>query len=341
MAGNMTPASNDQGHTVTTTTLNPGAERNHSVRNLTHTLMLLGGIGLLLAVSSALIWGWPGVFGTLLAVAILFLGAPRVPPELAMRLYSAVRVDPGRGDQLSDIIDALSQRAGLEHPPQLYVIPSMALNAFATGSRDHAAIAITEGVLRRLEMREIAAVLAHEMTHIKNNDLAVMGLADLMSRFTLALSYAAAVLALVNLFHMVTAGEAYISWLGILLLYLAPTLSSLLQLGLSRTREYDADLGAARLTGDPASLASALTKLERYMGNFWEDLMLPVPGRRVPQPSMLRSHPTTEERVARLRELAPHIHTKPLVVVERPIMSLVGFGPISMRPRYRFPGMWY
>lgn len=321
--------------------LDPEADRDHARRNLIHTGLLLGGIGLLLATSSALIWGWPGVIGTMIAVGFLLMTSPRVPPEMVMRLYSGIPVDTARGGQLAELVQTISARAELEKLPQLYVIPSTTLNAFATGSRDHAAIGVTEGLLRRLDLREIAGVLAHEISHIRNNDLHVMGLADLMSRFTLALSYAGVFLAVLNLFQLLTAGETAVSWLGIVLLYLAPTLSSLLQLGLSRTREYDADHGAARLTGDPGALVSALSKLERYTGRFWEDLMFPVPGRRVPQPSMLRSHPTTADRIARLNELAPSIHAPPLVIVERPIVSLVGFGPMSMRPRYRFPGMWY
>ena len=322
------------------TLLDAEAQRNHSARNTLHTIMLLAGLGLLLATSAALIWGLPGVIVTLLAVPVLFLTAPRVPPEFVMRLYSGRPIDLSRPGQLGQIVLALAHRAGLDHPPQLFVIPSMTLNAFATGTGTNAAIGITEGLLRRLELPEVAAVLAHEISHVRNNDLYVMGLADLMSRFTLMLSYTAAFLAILNVFYVMSAGEAYISWIGILLLYLAPTISSLLQLGLSRAREYDADLGAARLTGDPASLISALRKLERY-GRFWEDLMFPVPGRRVPQPSILRSHPATEDRVARLSELAPTIRTTPLDITDQPIVSLVGFGPISMRPRYRFPGIWY
>jgi heat shock protein HtpX len=302
---------------------------------------MLAGIGLLLAVSSMLIWGLVGLLITGATVAIIYLTSPRLPPSMLMRFYGARQVDTASGGQLGEILHALVERAALERPPQLYIIPSMMLNAFAVGSQNNAAVALTEGLLRRLDTSEIAAVLAHEISHVKHNDLAVMGLADIMTRFTLGLSYVAAFLAMMNIFFLLTAGEAYISWIGILLLYLAPTLSSLLQLALSRTREYDADLGAARLIGNPHALASALHKLDRYTGRFWEDLMFPVPGRRVPQPSLLRSHPTTEERIARLRELTPQDILPPLVLPDRPIVTLVGYGPISMRPRYRFPGLWY
>ena len=183
-------------------------------------------------------------------------------------------------------------------------------------------------------------MLAHEISHIRNNDLAVMGLADVMTRFTQVLSYLALFLAIFNLPGLLL-GDSDISLTALLLLYLAPTIGSLLQLGLSRTREYDADLEGAQLTGDPRGLASALDKLERYQGSFWEDLMFPVPGRRIPQPSLLRSHPPTEERVARLLALESRDMPPPIEVVEEPMVSLAGLGPGSMRPRYRFPGVWF
>jgi heat shock protein HtpX len=216
----------------------------------------------------------------------------------------------------------------------------MTLNAFATGTPGKAVIGITEGLLRRLSLHELAGVLAHEISHVRNNDLAVMGLADIMTRFTQALSYLALFLAIFNL-PAILLGDSDISFLALLLLYLAPTIGSLLQLGLSRTREFDADLEGAELTGDPAALASALGKLERYQGRFWEDMMFPVPSRKIPQPSLLRSHPPTEDRIARLQALRARDLPAPIEVVEEPMVSLVGLGPIAMRPRYRFPGVWF
>ena len=321
--------------------LDPEAEKSHKINNLIHTAAMLGGIGAILVVSTALLWGWNGVIIALVWLAIMSIFAPRLPPEVVARLYKGQLVDPSSGGQLTQIVDILTERAGIPRRPSLYVIPSMTLNAFATGTRDRAAIAITEGLLRRLSIREIIAVLAHEVSHIRNNDLWVMGLADLMSRFTQVLSYLAVFLALINVLALLTAGEATYSWFGIALLYLAPAISSLLQLALSRVREFDADLEGARLTGDPEGLASALRKVERYTGHFWEDLMLPVPARRIPQPSVLRSHPTTDERVARLQELDPGTAMPQIVIAEQPMVSLVGLGPISMRPRYRFPGIWF
>ena len=126
-----------------------------------------------------------------------------------------------------------------------------------------------------------------------------------------------------------------------MLLYLAPTAASLIQLALSRTREFDADLEAASLTGDPESLVSALQKLERYHGHFWEDMRLPVPGRRIPQPSLLRSHPKTEDRIARLKALSDRALLPHLTVTAEPMAPLAATGPTAMRPRYRWTGVWF
>lgn len=321
--------------------LNPERLAEHRRRNLLHSLLLVAGMSLIVMASSALIWSWSGAIAAGLFVAAVALIGPRVPPEAVMRLYSGVPVDARRGGQLLRLLEVLAERAELERPPRLYVIPSMALNAFATGSRSYAAIGITEGLLRRLDLRQLAGVIAHEMSHIRNNDLRVMALADALTRFTQVLAYLGLLLALMNL-PLALMGLETFSWVAVLLLYLAPTLTSLLQMGLSRTREYDADLEAVGLTGDPAGLASALAALERYQGRFWEDLMLPVPSRRIPHPSLLRSHPATEDRIARLRELEGRSwQTRPLAIGEEPLLMLVGPGPASMIPRQRLFGFWY
>lgn len=328
------------GGPVVRSLLDEATKREHKARNLTHSLLLFGGIGAVLGLATWLIWGPGGVVGAFLAVGIMFVLAPQLPPETLMRLYRARELDERHGAQLTAIVGELAARAELARAPRLFVIPSMTLNAFATGTKDRAAIAITEGLLRRLTMREIVGVLAHEMSHIRNNDLWVMGLADVMTRFTQTLSYVAVLLAVINV-PAYLLGNSQISWLAILLLYFSPAISSLLQLGLSRTREYDADLEGAMLTGDPLGLASALGRLDNSQGRFWEDLTMPVPGRRIPQPSLLRSHPPTELRIARLRELDGRTSVRPIVLVEEPMVSLVGFGPIAMRPRHRWPGVWF
>jgi len=320
--------------------LDENALRAHKTRNALHSGLLVGGLGLLTAFSAWLIWGGMGVAAALAAIGIIYAFGPRVPGELVMRIYRARQLDPQRGGQIVHVVDVLSDRAELPAPPKIYVIPSMTLNAFATGVTEKAVIGITEGLLRRLNLNELAGVLAHEISHIRNNDLAVMSLADAMTRFTQTLFYLALFLAIFNLPAFLL-GDSEISLIGLLLLYLAPTAGSLIQLALSRTREYDADLEAAGLTGDPGSLASALDKLERYQGRFWEDMMLPVPGRRIPHPSLLRSHPLTSERIARLRALEGRPMLPQLAVATQPMAAAGEIGPITMRPRYRWTGVWF
>lgn len=313
--------------------------REHRQRNLMHSILLIGGMGAILTLATSLLWGLSGIAVSLIAVGSLVLFAPSIPAAAVMRLYRARRVEPG-DDQLSRIVDELAIRAELPSRPDLYLIPSATLNAFATGTPAKSSIAITEGLLRRLTMREVTTVLAHEMSHIRNNDLWLMNMADVITRFVQSLSYVALALAILNVLGMMT-GDAPVSWWAVLLLYFAPAFSSLLQLGLSRAREFDADLEAAMLTGDPMGLASALSRLERYQGQFWEDLVYPVPTRRVPQPSLLRTHPPTDERIARLHQLSGRAGLPQITVIDEPMVSMLGYGPIEMRPRYRFPGLWY
>ena len=320
--------------------LDETARHEHKLRNSLHSLLLLVGIGAVLALSAMLVWGWAGLLWSGLAVVLLVVFAPRIPPEAIMRMYRAREVDPRFAGEVGRVIDAVVRRAGLTRRPRLYVIPSATLNAFATGTQKNASIGITEGLLRTLSLRELAGVLGHEISHIRNNDLWVMSLADAMSRFTQALSTLAVLLASINFMGMLV-GVTFISWWAILVLYLAPLISSLLQLGLSRAREYDADLEGAMLTGDPHGLISALAKLERYTGRFWEDLMFPVPGRRVPPPSLLRSHPRTEDLIARLRDLDTKPMPPPVVSKDEPALTASPWGSAVITPRLRWPGIWY
>jgi heat shock protein HtpX len=216
------------------------------------------------------------------------------------------------------------------------------MNAFTVGNRADSAIALTDGLLRRLTMREITAVLAHEVSHVANNDMWVMGLADLVSRITSTLSLFGQMLVLINL-PLLMLGGVTLPWLPLLLLVAAPTISALLQLALSRAREYDADLDGAQLTGDPAGLASALQKLERYQGGLLERVLLP--GRRIPDPSLLRTHPHTEERVRRLLALAgqgPPTLPPPMQIPADMNEDARGRTEHSLRrPRWHWTGLWY
>jgi len=297
------------------------------------------GVGGLMLVCAALLAGWPGAVGALLATALIRRFGSRLPPGLTMRLYRAAPLDPTHSDKLYRILGLLCGRASLAATPRLHVIPSLTLNAFAAGRDGNAAIAVTEGLLRRLTMREISGVLAHEVAHIKRGDLAIMGLADVIVRLTQLMAWLGLGLLLLQIPWFLS-GQHGASWPAIALLCLAPALASLLQRGLSRAREYEADVGAVELTGDALGLASALSRIEQSHGRLIEDVVPPY-GRRITQPSLLRSHPPSEERIARLRELAARGDLPTFTTREEPMVSLAGLGPISMRARYHFPGVWY
>ena len=315
--------------------INHQVSRNHRLRNWLHTIVLIVGMAVLMGLLAWSLWGMIGVIWALIGVALLLAFAPNIPNDLMLRMYGAVPLTPAAAGQVHEIVDALTARAGLPARPRLYMIPSPILNAFATGEQESASIAVTYGMLKTLSLRELAGVLAHEISHVRNNDLRIMGLADLMSRVTQIMSFVALFLVLVN-FPLMAVGAKPVPWLTIILLYLAPTAMSLLQLALSRAREFDADLEGARLSGDPEGLASALLKLERRQGRFWEDMFLG--GRRIPDPSLLRSHPRTEERVARLQALAVD---RPPVTTKAASVPVTRVRQVSPAPRFRWNGTWY
>ena len=326
--------------TMTAATSAPSDAQGRRDHNLIDTVLLISVMTLVTAVSAYQFLGWPGLFGAILITGLIALAAPSIPPSMVMRLYQAAPVDERSGRDIFAVVEALRLRAGLETAPGIYVIPSLTLNAFSAGTRQNAAIAMTEGLLRKLSLRQTAGVLAHEIAHIRNQDLRVMALADALSRTMQVLSWVALAM-IVYYLPVYLTGSARVPWLGLILLYLAPTICTLLQLALARTREFEADRTAARLTGDPGGLASALRLIERYHGRFWEELMFPS-ARKVPAPSILRTHPDTEARIERLRHVMPQANLPPLVPMhDGPRISLVGMSPSQMRPRYRVPGIWF
>jgi len=282
--------------------IDPARRRQARLRNLVQSGVLLTGMLGLLGLCG---WIMAGREGVLWAIALGFVGmllGRQVSPRLVLRLFGAIRIPPSELPDLHRIVVELSRRAGLEARPEVYYVPSPMLNAFTVGGRGEAAIAITDGMLRRLSVRELAGVIAHEISHVTNNDMWVMGLADSVTRLTRIMSFLGVMLLFLNL-PLLLMQEAQVPWILVLLLMLSPTLASLLQLALSRTREYEADLAAAEITGDPVGLASALDKLERHQGRFWESVTMP--GQRMPDPSLLRTHPRSEDRIRRLLELRP------------------------------------
>jgi len=284
-----------------TQTLDLFEQRRGRFLNLVHTWLLAAGSLLLLGVTAWVFAGAAGIVYALVFGAVSMWVVRRISPQLVLSMYRAAEVGPDEFPAGHRIIDELARRAGLPAVPRLYVVPSRMMNAFAVGRRDDAAIAVTDALARNLTRRELAGVLAHEISHVAAEDVKVMAFADMVSRFTSLMSTIGLISLFLNLVSLLGGAAAQVPWEGTIVLLAAPTVGGLLQMALSRTREFDADLNAASLTGDPEGLASALVKLEQAQGRLWEGMMLP--GSRIPDPSILRSHPPTRERVARLLAL--------------------------------------
>ena len=262
------------------------------------TVLLLGGMVLLLAACGWIVAGLPGlVWAAVLGGFGLTLSA-RLSPRLAAKMLGAAPFPAAELPEIRAIVDALARRAQLRPTPRIYYISTPTMTAFSIGNRHEAAIILSSGLIRGLSLRELAGVLAHEISHVRHNDPWIMTLANIVRSLTGTMSFIGILLLFLNL-PLLLAGGTPVPWLLVLLLTFAPTIGVLLQLALSRTREFDADLDAAGLTGDPMGLAAALEKLERQEGQNWE-AMLPG-GRRGAIPTLLRSHPKTADRVQRLR----------------------------------------
>lgn len=314
----------------------------HRLRNELQQLGLLAVLAVILGYLSWVIGGESFMWGTLIGVGVLYLVNPVASSRLLVGMYGAHPLSPRDAPSLYGALEVLARRAGLERLPQLYYLPSRLMSAFASGRRDDAAIVLSDGLLRRLERRELVGVLAHELAHVANGDIKVMAFADTLSRITGGLALLGQGLLILSIPALIL--DLATPPLGALLLLLAaPTLSALAQLALSRNREFEADRSAAELSRDPLGLASALDKLERYQGRFWEQMMLP--GRNLPEPSLLRTHPPTAQRIERLMELvsqddrlARHISLPRGDPGE--LLALLSRG-IDRTPRWHITGLWH
>lgn len=270
------------------------------VQHHLHTLGIVGGLFVLMASLGYLLLGINGLLiaGVMGTFAVVL--SSRVPTKMIMRMQGGRSVAYHEAPYLIQILQQLAQRANLPKLPQLYYVNSGVMNAFATGTKEDPAIAVTSGLIQQLNQRELAGVLAHEISHLSNNDIGLQRLAQVMTKLTRSFAFIGQILVIIN-FPLMMMGEATISWVAILLMLIAPTLSTLLLLALSRTREFEADLEAARITGDPGGLANALQKLNYFNGGLMKRLSNPIGNWMIPK--ILRTHPTTIERVNRLREL--------------------------------------
>jgi heat shock protein HtpX len=267
------------------------------------TVLLAAMTGLMLLVGQAL-GGRSGMTMALAFAAVMNFGAWFWSDKIVLASYRAKPVGPQDAPELYSIVEGLAQRAGIPMP-KLYVIPDPALNAFATGrSPSHAAVAATEGLLRGLNRDELEGVLAHELSHVLNRDTLVS---------TVAATLAGAITWLAHMAYFMPIGrdrdnDGPNPLVSLLTLLLAPFAAMLIQLAVSRSREYGADESGARLVGHPEGLANALRKLQqgaeripmRKADPATAHLFIvnPLSGRSLA--SLFSTHPPLEKRIERL-----------------------------------------
>ena len=320
----------------------------HAFRNSLQTALMIAGMFALLLALGVMLPGRDTLFYVLAAgLAALFV-ARRVAAGWVLRMYGARRIEAAEAPRLHWLIEELQQRAGIPVRPELYYIPSSAPNAFVVGTPREVSIALTDGLLRQLDLRELGAVFAHETAHVKHRDMYVMGLSDVLMRLTNALSLFGQLFLLVNL-PLYFFGLMEIAFWPILLLIVAPNVAALLQSALSRTREFEADRAAVHLSGDPDALMTALQKIETANRNLLEVILMP--GRRSPEPSALRTHPPLRQRLQRIAAEAQHttLEHPPLIDARPRFMYHLHddahlpryFERITRPPVWRVSGLWY
>jgi heat shock protein HtpX len=271
------------------------------------TLLMAAIVALFGAVGMAIGGAW-GMLVALLIGGALNLFAYWNSDRMVLRLYQAREVDARSGGEFHALVAELARRAGLPMP-RVYLIDQDQPNAFATGrDPEHAAVAATTGILRMLSARELRGVMAHELAHVKHRDTLIS---------TLSATVAGAISSLAQ-FGMLFGGGSREGGTHpvarLIILILAPLAAMLIQMAISRAREYGADRGGAQISGDPEALASALRKIEAHARGLPLD-----PAERHPETAQMmiinplsggdlaglfRTHPATEERVRRLLELA-------------------------------------
>ena len=270
----------------------------HITLMLTAMIALLGLIGWILAGRDGLLI--TAGFGA--AFTMFGRGASK---DWMLKAIGAVKLDPADAPGLFAILQELARRAGLVRSPDIYLLDSGLMLGFSAGTNERdAAIVLTGPLVQNLSAREIAGVLAHEVSHIHGGDLVVMGMADLVTRMTRTLSLLGVFLVILNVpLALSEDGGRHLPWVALLLLISAPMVNFMMQMALSRAREFEADVGAVNICGDPRALALALEKLELQQTGIFSAIFMPrQPGT---EPSLLRSHPVTKERVKRILSQSP------------------------------------
>jgi heat shock protein HtpX len=271
------------------------------------TTLLLAGLGGLLVVIGALIGGAQGATGFLVLALLFNLAMYFFSDKIALRAARAQPVSEQEDPRLYQMMRDLTTRAGLPMP-KLYVIPQEQPNAFATGRNPkNAAVAVTAGIRKLLSEDELRGVLAHELAHVRNRDILITTIASAVGTAITWIAY--------MLLWFGGDDESPLGAIGaIALALLAPLAATIIQLAISRQREYSADATGAEIAGNPESLASALLRLEAgaqaipmQTAQTTEPLYIVKPFSGGGFASLFSTHPPIEERVRRLRQMRPTI----------------------------------
>jgi len=279
--------------------------------NRLKTFILLAALTALILAIGQMIGGRGGMMLALIFAAVMNLGSYWFSDRIVLAMYHAQPVTEAEAPELFSIVRALTQRAGLPMP-KVYVIPEEAPNAFATGRNpDHAAVAVTQGILRILSRDELAGVLGHELGHVRHRDTLVMAVAATIAG---AISH----LATMALWGGMLGGrhsdddEGGGPIAAIVGIIVAPFAAMLIQMAISRSREYLADDAGAEISGNPLFLATALRKLEASKQEIpmqsgspaTAHLFIVNPFAGGGMAKLFSTHPATEERIARLEAMA-------------------------------------
>jgi len=286
--------------------------------NAIKTVILLGLLSGILLFAGDLIGGRQGLeIGLTLAIGMNFVGY-FFSDKIALSMYSAQPVTPTENAEVYakvfPIVQSLTMRMGLPMP-RLWLIPEESPNAFATGRNpQHASVAFTEGILRLMNDRELEGVVAHELGHVKNRDILTSSIAAVLAS---AITFLGRMAFWFGMGNRDEEREEGGGWGALLMLILAPIAAMLIQMAISRTREYAADQTSAEVTHNPQELISALGKLETWSQRIpmveatpataHLFIVKPFTGQGVMQGLMrlFSTHPPTEDRIARLEAWRP------------------------------------
>jgi len=280
--------------------------------NTIKTTLLLGLMtGLILAIGQY-VGGTQGLTIAFAFAAVMNFGSYWFSDKIVLRMYGAQPVDMNQAPELHRIVNNLCAASGLPLP-RVYIIPSDSPNAFATGRNpQHAAVAVTQGILRLLDAQELEAVLGHELAHVKNRDILISSVAATLAGVIMMI---ASMMRWAAIFGGMQRDDRENSGgiLGLLAMtILAPIAASLIQMAISRSREFQADATGARLSHNPLGLASALEKLQSVservpLGASPQTAHLfivnPLSGASFSR--LFSTHPPLEERIRRLRSMVP------------------------------------